>query len=201
MRIRSINNPLARGKALLLVPDACLIRWPGNVAVPDVGAAYAYDADRVFVTPEQAALVRRVLLAPDALDRCDAAAALPLEILVKVYSYQQANHMRHIAGHLCPELREHVAKIGKLGMRTSLHHLIVVSYGGTAEEQLRRWNARGNASEHGGAAREAGGAVPRSRDSSRAEVGDGGVEVVRVNWDELMSRRSGDRRGPEERKE
>lgn len=200
MRIRSVNNPLARGKALLLVPDACLIRWPGNVAVPDVGAAYTYEGDRVFVTPEQAALVRRVLLAPDALDRCDAAAALQLEILVKVYSYQQANHMRHIAEHLCPELREHVTKLAKLGIRTSLHHLIVVSYGATGEEQLRRWNAHGKASEPRGEA-QASRAAARSRAPSRAEVAGERVEAVGVNWDELMRRRSEGRRGPEERKE
>ncbi len=131
--------------------------------------------------------MRRVLLAPDALGRCDAAAALPLEILVKVYSYQQANHMRHIAEHLCPELREHAAKLAKLGIRTSLHHLIVVSYWATAEEQLRRWNAHGKTSEQRGEA-QAVRAAPRSRTPSRAGGSGERGEAVGVSWDELMRR-------------
>lgn len=161
MRIRTVNNPLARGKPLLLLPEFCLIRWPADAEVPDPDATYPLGAARVTVSPEQAAAVRRVLLASSALDRCDAAKELPLEILRHLYSYQQVNHLVHVAERLCPEVRHHVKALAALGQPTSLHHLIAVSYGATPAEQLARWNAPVDAWDRRESARRSSRAVHR----------------------------------------
>lgn len=171
VRIRSVINPIARGKPLLLLPDACLVRWRADEPVPEVGALYPSDAERLMVTSAQADAVRRVLLSADPLERCDAAKALPIRLLRRIYSYQQANHLLHVAEHLCAEIRQHVRALAELKQHTSLHHLITVSYGTTVEEQLRRWNAPLEASDRRDDARRTSRAARQSRSTRTQQDG------------------------------
>lgn len=134
MLILSISNPIAQGKPLLLLPSCDLVRWPKGIELPTVGTPYRGAA--ITFTGEALARIRLVLFSPIALDRCDAAVDLPLHLLSQVYSYPQAKHLHHVARHLCPELRQHI----KAGHAASLFRLLVVAYGETPAEQLKRWN-------------------------------------------------------------
>lgn len=134
MLIRSISNPIAQGKPLLLLPSCDLVRWPKGAELPAVGTPYRGTA--VTFAGDALEQIRRVLFSPRALERCDAALAIPLHVLSQVYSYPQAKHLHHVARNLCPELRKHIAA----GHAASLFRLLVVAHGDTPEEQVKRWN-------------------------------------------------------------
>ncbi len=133
--LRALHNPLAQGKALLLGPSMTLVRWPKGEPVPVPGATIR--ARLVVLSPDQADALRRLLFAPNALARCDAAQALPRSVVLELYSYQQANQLLYVAAHLSAEIRAHLAT----GIAASLHQLIAVAYGKSPEVQRKRWNA------------------------------------------------------------
>lgn len=134
MLIRSICNPIAQGKPLLLLPSCELVRWPKGTALPTVGTPYRGAA--LTFTGEALERLRLVLFSPNALERCDAALALPLHVLATVYTPMMARHFHRVARHLCPAIRAHI----QAGNAASLHRLVLVAYGGSPAEQLQRWN-------------------------------------------------------------
>ena len=133
--LRALHNPLAQGKALILGPSMTLMRWPKGEPVPVPGEQIR--ARMVVLVHDQAEALRRLLFSPRAIERCDAALALPRSVVLEVYSYQQANQILYVAAHLSAEIRAHVAT----GIAASLHHLIAVAYGKSPEIQRKRWNA------------------------------------------------------------
>jgi hypothetical protein len=113
-----------------------LLRWPKGERVPELGEKIRA---RMIVLhpPDQAEALRRLLFAPRAIERCDAAKVLPRAAVLEVYSYQQANQLLYVAEHLSAEVRAHLAT----GIAASLHQLIAVAYGKSPEVQRKRWNA------------------------------------------------------------
>ena len=130
--IRAISAPLVCGEPLLLLPSCQLVRWYDLATIPAVGAAYHHKT----ITVSSVETIRRVLLAVDALARCDASKAVPLYLLAQLYSYPQAKNMHRVADSLCPEVRRHI----RAGTPASLRLLFFVAYGQSPEEQVRRWN-------------------------------------------------------------
>lgn len=135
--LRALHNPLAQGKALLLGPSMTLLRWPKGEPVPELGGR-VLARQVVLHQPDQVDALRRLLFAKGAIERCDAAKALPRSVVLEVYSYQQANQLLYVAEHLSAELR---ANITERGLAASLHQLIAVAYGKSPEVQRKRWNA------------------------------------------------------------
>lgn len=134
MLIRSISNPIAHGKPLLLLPSCELVRWPKGTELPAVGTPYRGAA--LTFTGEALERLRRVLFSPVPLERCDAAEAIPLHVLAGIYSSMMARHFHAVARHLCPEIRRHI----QAGQGASLHRLVLVVYAKTPAEQVKRWN-------------------------------------------------------------
>jgi hypothetical protein len=134
MLIRSISNPIAQGKPLLLLPSCDLVRWPKATELPTVGTPYRGTA--LTFTGEALERLRRVLFSPHALERCDAALSIQLHVVAQIYSPMMARHFHRVARHLCPEIRAHI----QAGHAASLHRLVLVAYGSTPAEQVQRWN-------------------------------------------------------------
>lgn len=80
------------------------------------------------------------LLCSNVLQRCDAAQALPLEVVRAFCSYSAAMNLRRVSQRLCPRLREHVTGLFRLGQDVSLKVLIRVVAQSEEAEQLAIWN-------------------------------------------------------------
>jgi hypothetical protein len=134
--IADIHNPLAEGPALLLLPEATLLRWPGCMNPPPRGAPYSGTVVDVSEKPDRerlAELLKTVVCARDQLARCDAARDLPNGLLVRFYSYQMVNQMQNVAQKILPEVRERLKE-----KPVSLYALTRAAYARTATGQLRR---------------------------------------------------------------
>jgi hypothetical protein len=134
MLIRSISNPTAQGKPLLLLPSCELVRWPKGTELPAVGTPYRGAA--LTFTGDALERLRRVLFSPVPLERCDAALSIQIHVVAQIYSPMMARHLHRVARHLCPEIRAHI----QAGNAASLHRLVLVAYGSTPAEQVKRWN-------------------------------------------------------------
>jgi hypothetical protein len=134
--IIEIHNPLAEGPALLLLPEATLLRWPAGMNPPPRGATFSGTVVDVSDKPDRerlAELLKTVVCARDPLARCDAARALPGALLVRFYSYKTVNQMQYVAQKLRPEVRERLKD-----RPVSLYTLTRAAYARTITGQLRR---------------------------------------------------------------
>src|SRR6266511_2913706 len=136
MRIK-IVSPLVDGEPLLLLPSCELIRWTLGDPLPLENSPYL--GKTISLTPEQKQKLYALLRAPTQIDRCEAAAALPIPLVLCFFSYPQARNMIRVAKRLAPNVKEHLRTRG-----ASLFWLIYVAKATTEHEQIERWNARIN---------------------------------------------------------
>lgn len=131
--VRSIHDPLLPGAPLLLLPTGVLVRWPARCARPAPGSAF--EGTAIDVDTAQLPILRTLLFSEDSLARCDAAAALPFDLVKQVYSYSQAKGLCDTSKRLAPEIRE---QIRAAGLRVSAHRLIRAAYARSLSQQIRR---------------------------------------------------------------
>lgn len=123
--VQRIHNPCLKGKALLLLPEGLLVRWPEREPLPLVGAEYT--GTIVRVPPPLRELVLTVLFGSTTLERCDAARHLAANkahrraILARLFSRSYLHKMLASAERLPPEERQQLTAQGK---RLSIRSLL-----------------------------------------------------------------------------
>lgn len=104
MIIRIIDGPL-NGSPVLLLPDGLLLRWPLEEPLPEPGSLFRGTTIQLK-RPEQRLLLEK-LLTGDPLERCDAAARLPIAMTTALYSRPRILNMRRVARKLTEGIRAH----------------------------------------------------------------------------------------------
>lgn len=124
--VQSIHNPPARGKALLLLPEGLLLRWPDREPLPAIGDEFVGTV--VSVPPHLRRALLLVLFSPDPLERCEAAERIAASkthrrnILAPIFSRTYVQKMLAAAERLDPEQRAQLAAKGtKVSIRKLLH--------------------------------------------------------------------------------
>lgn len=125
-RVQSIHNPPARGKALLLLPEGLLLRWPDREPLPAIGTEF--EGTAVRVPPHLRSALLAVLFAPSSLERCEAAKRIAVNkihrrnILAPIFSRTYVQKMLATAERLDPAQRAQLAAKGtKVSIRKLLH--------------------------------------------------------------------------------
>jgi len=138
MKINVIDRPV-EGSPVLLIPEGILLRWPRDEPLPEIGEPFEGKTIRLR-RPEHLEVLLD-LLRGNAVERCEAAFKLPMDVVRIFYSSSLANNMRRVARKMTPELRNHVLSMIESGHRVSTKQLITVIGACTKSGQLQRWNA------------------------------------------------------------
>lgn len=124
--VQSIHNPPARGKALLLLPEGLLLRWPDREPLPAKGDEFVGTVVRV--PPHLRAALLAVLFSPSSLERCEAAKRIAANkihrrnVLAPIFSRTYVQKMLATAERMDPEQRAELAAKGrKVSIRKLLH--------------------------------------------------------------------------------
>lgn len=127
-RVQSVHNPPARGKALLLLPEGLLLRWPDREPIPAIGAEFVGVVVRV--PPDLRETVLIALFSPNSLERCEAVTRLAANkvyrrtILTRIFSRTYVQKMLASVERLDPEQR---AKLAAKGTKVSIRKLLRVT--------------------------------------------------------------------------
>lgn len=138
-RVARIHNPVLRGAALLLWPEALLVRWPDRTPLPTLDAIFT---GRVVEVPaDLTETVHALLFSQSAMERCEAAKRLAgsketrSRILLRIFSKPYAQQLIAAANRITPELREHLKATGGT---VSVHRLARAAYKRTPSGQIRK---------------------------------------------------------------
>src|SRR5262245_43368894 len=114
-RIQKIHNPALPGKALLLLPEGELVRWPVRVPMPAIGDVFSGTAVWVPLHLRPAVLA---LLFGASLARCDAARQIAEDqlqrqrILHRIYSISYVKQLLGGAKRVEPAVRKQIEAAG-----------------------------------------------------------------------------------------
>lgn len=127
-RVQSVHNPPARGKALLLLPEGLLLRWPDREPIPEIGAEFVGTVVRVPAELRETVLI--ALFSKNSLERCEAVRRLAANkvyrrtILARIFSRTYVQKMLASMERLDPEQR---AKLTAKGTKVSIRKLLRVT--------------------------------------------------------------------------
>lgn len=116
VHVQKINNPVLRGKPLLLLPEGLLVRWPDRVPMPEVGATFQGTA--VTVPAHLREVVMALLFGASPLARCDAARRLAQNkqhrrrILSQIFSRSYVQQAVASAERIEPAMRKELEAMG-----------------------------------------------------------------------------------------
>jgi hypothetical protein len=139
MVIRGIDDPLAEGDPVLLLPEGLLKRWPRGEPLPQIGDKF--EGTTIHVSRQEHRDAIAVLLRGNILERCEAVERLPPRLVAAFYSASQARNMRRVARNLCPSLREHATTLLSRGIKVSSKVLIKVAARRSEPDQWAEWRS------------------------------------------------------------
>lgn len=137
--VQKINNPVLRGRPLLLLPEGLLVRWPDRVPMPEVGDWF--EGTAVTVPVHLRDVVMALLFGTSALARCDAAKRIAQNkehrrrILSRIYSRSYVQQALASAQRIEPAVREHLEAMGDI---VPLRQVFKVAYSPTSRGRRKK---------------------------------------------------------------